>query len=345
MIGYSAKWTSKHRIVAIAALLLVAASTPAAARPSETFTNPLLPLGPDPWVIRHGGYYYFTDTLGNRIELWKARYIVDLRSAPSTVVWRAPGYGPGSASLWAPELHFISGKWYIYYAASDKRHDNDAHRRLYVLENAAPDPTKGHWQQLGPLRTTYAGIDPTVFHAQHTLYLLYSAYVGDHSDLILAPMKNPWTIGSPQVDIAHPAHRWQMHGGRKILEAPEVLKGPKGALFIVYSASACWSDHYALGMLSAARGANILDPASWHHFARPVFKSSPDHKVYGPGGANFFRSPDGTQTWMIYQAKSIRSGGCTHRSPRIQQINWSANGTPIFGVPVRTGVPLPVPSR
>lgn len=32
------------------------------------------------------------------------------------------------------------------------------------------------------------------------------------------------------------------------------------------------------------------------------------------------------------------------RSPRIQQFTWRPDGTPDFGVPVRTGVPLRAPS-
>jgi GH43 family beta-xylosidase len=62
-------------------------------------------------------------------------------------------------------------------------------------------------------------------------------------------LRNPWTLSERQVDIAAPTFAWEMQGGRKILEAPEFLEGPGGRVFLTYSASACWSDSYALGLL------------------------------------------------------------------------------------------------
>jgi GH43 family beta-xylosidase len=327
------------------AALLVLALGPVSAGASETFSNPLLPSGPDPWVAQHDGIYYYTSTLGDRIALWKTRDLGQLAKAPVTVVWRAPARGPGSASVWAPELHRIDGKWYLYYTAAEKAHDDDAHRQLYVLENTSADPTQGHWVPRGMLRTGYHGIDGTVFQLHGKLYFVYSAYVGDHSDLVIARMSNPWTLAAPQVDIAHPTYAWEMQGGRKILEGPEFLKGPSGKLFLSYSASACWSDHYALGLLSAAPDADPLDPASWHKSPRPVFAQSPANSVYAPGHNGFFKSPDGKQTWIIYHANGGPGWKCgPRRSPRMQQVHWRTNGTPDFGVPVKTGVPLAVPS-
>src|SRR5690348_3978204 len=84
---------------------------------AETFVNPLLPSGPDPWVIRHDGFYYYTNTLGNRIALWRTWDITRLRTAEEKVIWRPPAAGPDSASVWAPELHWIRGKWYLYFTA------------------------------------------------------------------------------------------------------------------------------------------------------------------------------------------------------------------------------------
>ena len=39
-----------------------------AERERMTFFNPLLPEGPDPWMVFHDGYYYFTCTSGNEIR-------------------------------------------------------------------------------------------------------------------------------------------------------------------------------------------------------------------------------------------------------------------------------------
>lgn len=311
---------------------------------AQTFVNPLLPSGPDPWVIRHDGFYYYTHTLGDRIALWRTRDITALRAAQKKVVWRPPAAGPDSASIWAPELHWIRGKWYVYFAASDQAHNDDAHRHVFVLENAAKDPLQGRWTERAMLLTSYPGIDPTEFSDGGRLYFVYSAYVGSHSDLIIARMLNPWTLAARQVDIAQPTEPWEMQGGRQILEGPEFLRGRRGQRLLVYSASACWSDQYALGMLTAAPGADLLDPRSWTKSPEPVFHASAANGVYATGHNGFFKSPDGREDWIIYHANSGAHEGCgKDRSPRIQPFTWRADGTPDFGIPVPAGVPLQAP--
>ncbi len=310
---------------------------------AETYTNPLLPSGPDPWVVQRDGVYYYMNTEGDRIALRKTRDLARLAEAPAITVWTPPHDGPGSFALWAPELHRLDGKWYLYYTASVRGHDDDAHRRIYVLENGAADPTTGTWVSKGALATERPGIDGTVFALKGRLYFVYSPYVGDHSDLVISRMANPWTLTGPQVDIAHPTHAWEMQGGRKILEGPEFLEGPTGKLFLTYSGSACWSDDYALGLLSAAAGADPMNPKAWHKSPRPVFAKSVKHGVYATGHNGFFQAPDG-QDWIIYHANSGPGMKCTaKRAPHIQPFRWREDGTPDFGVPVREGVPLPAP--
>lgn len=317
----------------LASLALLFACAVAHANGTRDYAQPLLPSGPDPWVVQRGGIYYYTSTSGDRIELRKTRDLEQLAQATPVVVWRKHAQGPASTSVWAPELHFVQGKWYLYFTAAEAGHDDDAHRHVFVLENASPDPTRGRWTERGMLKTRHTGIDGTVFEHGGQWYFVYSAYVGDHSDLVIAPMRNPWTLGSPQVDIAKPTYAWEMQGGRKILEGPEFLQGPDGKVFLSYSASACWSDDYALGLLQADGEANLLDPASWHKSPTPVFASSPQHHIYAPGHNGFFKDTDG-RDWIVYHANGGPDWKCTpRRAPRIQPIGWRADGTPDFGVP------------
>jgi GH43 family beta-xylosidase len=103
-------------------------------------------------------------------------------------------------------------------------------------------------------------------------------------------------LGSPEVIIARPDKPFEKQGGRQILEGPEFLQGPKGDLFLTYSASACWSDDYALGMLHAAPGSNPLDPKVWQKSPNSVFHKDAANSVYAPGHNGFFTSPDGRRT-------------------------------------------------
>lgn len=337
--GFAAAWM----VVAAAAAI-----TPAAAAPpmrQRTFTNPLLPSGPDPWITRDGDVYYYMHTLGDRLAIRRTTDIAGLAEAREVTVWRPPAEGPAAHSLWAPELHRIAGKWYIYYTATASGHDDDAHRGVFVLENAGPDPLEGRWIDRGRINTAHPGIDGTTFEHAGKRYFVYSPYVGADSVLAIARMASPWQLTDKEVILARPDRSWERQGGRQILEGPEFLAGPKGDLFLTYSASACWSDDYALGLLSAPAGSDPLNASAWTKSPHPVLAKSPANNVYATGHNGFFTSPDGTESWIVYHANTGPGQGCTaKRSPRIQRFGWTAKGQPVFPEPVAAESPLAAPS-
>ncbi|EGF93141.1 endo-a1,5-arabinanase [Asticcacaulis biprosthecium C19] len=311
---------------------------------AETFTNPLLDSGPDPWITRDGDTYYYMHTMGNRIVIWKTLDIASLSKAKRKTVWLPPRQGPAAISLWAPELHRIDGKWYLYYTAAEAGFDDDAHRGVFVLENASADPTTGDWVDRGRVNTALAGIDGTTFEYGGQRYFVYSPYVGPDSVLSISRMADPWTLAGGETILARPDLAWERQGGRQILEGPEFLQGPDGQLFLTYSASACWSDDYALGLLSAPAGSDPLNAASWTKSATPVLAKSVSNGIYATGHNGFFTSPDGKTTWIIYHANPGPNMGCTpQRSPRIQPVTWGDDGRPQFAEPQKDGVPIEAP--
>ncbi|MBX0292325.1 glycoside hydrolase family 43 protein [Hymenobacter sp. HSC-4F20] len=317
----------------------------AAQQPAGTFRNPLRNDGPDPWVTQHRGYYYYTNTTGSNITLWKTKALSQLRDAPAAVVWTPPATGPNSRDIWAPELHFLDGKWYLYYTATDQASPGDNARYVFVLENASADPTTGRWTDKGKVNTQYPGLDGSVFEHGGQRYFVYSAYVGAQSVLAIAPMQTPWALRPGQeVIIARPTYDWEKGGGRQILEGPEFLPGKKGQLLLVYSASACWDDNYSLGMLVAAKGSNPLRPESWTKTPSPVFYPSAENAVWGTGHNCFTKSPDGREDWIVYHAKTAADGKCAGRSSRMQRFTWNPDGTPTFGAPVSLTQPQLKPS-
>jgi GH43 family beta-xylosidase len=306
-----------------------------------TFTNPLLPSGPDPYVIKKDSFYYYTHTVGDRIQVWRTKAMSDLRNAYNQTIWTKPATGPNSENVWAPELFFFDNKWYAYYTAGSST--NLATQRMFVLENQSTDPLAGTWVEKGKLADPAAdvfAIDATVLEYNNKRYLIYSGQISaaDNTQRIyIAEMLNPWTLSSSRVQLSAPQLPWESNG--PVNEGPEILKNPAGRVFLVYSGSGCWTDDYALGMLTLADGADPMVPTNWTKSPTPVFSKNPAANVYGPGHNSFFKSADGSENWIIYHANSApgNGNGCgASRTPRMQKFTFNADGTPNFGTPVST---------
>ena len=328
---------------------------PAAVSAQKGFMNPLLTSGPDPWCLYKDGMYYYMHTTGHDLRLWKTKDITALSRAASAVIWTPPATGPMSRDIWAPEIHFLQGKWYVYFAADNG--DNYQHR-LYVLENASADPLQGQWIMKGELKTPGDkwAIDGSVFEDHGQLYLIWSGWQGEKNgeqDIFISRMKNPWTTEGERVMLSAPEYDWEKNGEIKeqgktthlyVNEGPELLKHGKD-LFLVYSASACWMDTYSLGMLRAKSGSDLMQPSSWKKSAQPVFQQSLKNQVYATGHCSFFMSPNGKENYILYHANSQPGEGCgKSRSPRAQRFSWKRDGNPSFGEPIADGVLLPLPS-
>lgn len=340
----------------LSAFLLFSPDAGAQTKKLKTFTNPILPSGADPWITYRNGYYYYTNTLGDSLIIWKTKDIADLRNSPKKTIWVPPTGKSYSREIWAPEIHFLDNKWYMYFAADDGKNKN---HRLYVLENPSADPLLGTWVFKGPLAeaSNKWAIDGSVFTYKGQLYLIWSGWEGDENgeqDIYIAKMKNPWTVEGKRVKISAPEYDWEKVGDLhdannpphvNVNEGPEVLTHGN-QIHLIYSASGCWTDDYALGMLTAKANADLLDPKSWIKSPKPVFKLNKENSVYAPGHNSFFKSPNGKEDWILYHANSKPGCGCGgQRSPRMQMFTWNKDGTPNFGLPVKTGVKITSPSE
>lgn len=318
------------------------------------FSNPLLASGPDPHVVSANGVYYYTHTSGDRIRLWATTAMSRLAEARSVTIFVPPSSGPNSRDLWAPELHRLDGRWYVYYTAGDGSRtaaDPHASQRIFVLENESADPTQGTWVDRGRLRgpdPDVWAIDGTVMEHGDDRYFLWSgrAFADDPDQHIyIAKMSDPWTLAGGRVLLSSPDRSWERAGRTGVNEAPQVLRNRQGHVFLLYSANGCWTDEYSLGMLALREGGDPLNGADWVKSARPVFGTNAIGGVHGPGHNAFFKSPDGTEDWLIYHANSAPGQGCGGaRTPRMQPIRWRDDGTPDFDTPVPSGKRIPVPS-
>ncbi|MEV7434777.1 glycoside hydrolase family 43 protein [Streptomyces griseoviridis] len=312
------------------------------------FVNPLVRQRADPHIHRHSdGGYYFTATVPeyDRIVLRRSRTLGGLATAAESVIWTRHTTGVMGAHIWAPELHRIGGKWYVYFASAPAESVWDI--RIWVLENAHQDPFAGTWVERGQVRTAWEtfSLDATTFTHRGSRYLAWAQHepgMENNTALWLSRMANPWTLTGPQIRLSTPEFDWECVGYR-VNEGPAVL-ARNGRLFLSYSASAT-DHHYCMGLLTVDADADLMDPANWSKSPSPVFTSSDTTGQYGPGHNCFTVADDGLTDVLVYHARPYKeiTGdplNDPNRHTRVQRLGWHRDGTPDFGAPVPDAAPV-----
>lgn len=336
----------------------------------KTFTNPIAGI-PDPWIVQYQGAYYTCKAHGDGINVSKSEKLTVINSTKT--IWTAPkdngAVKPWNTShVWAPELHFVDGKWYVYYAAGRPSSESGSYKmqRTGVLRSKTTDPM-GEYEDMGMIYTgdeyvpdiipttdnTCYAIDMGVVRIGTKLYAVWSGTINKESGgdqrIYIAEMSNPWTISTNRVEISKPDQPWELvQPTAKVNEGPAFLQR-NGKLFIIYSCNGSWTKYYRLAYLTLDIGDDPMNPANWKKSPNAVFYRCDDtvdeDGVNGVGHCCFTKSPDGTEDWIVYHVKNRNHGSYeTGRSTFIQRFTWNTDGTPNFGTPVGWLEPIVVPS-
>jgi GH43 family beta-xylosidase len=307
--------------------------------------TPLIEQRADPFIGKHtDGHYYFTASVPayDRIEVRRARTIAELATAKPVAVWHKPDAGPLCELIWAPEIHFNQGAWYVYFAAAPSREIKDDlfQHRVYAISTGAANPLEGQWS--GPVRIETGMdsfcLDATTFVHRGVLYYVWAQKepgIPGNSNLYIAPMSTPTRLASQAVRLSIPELEWETRGF-SVNEGPAVLIR-RGRVFLSYSASAT-DENYCVGLLHAREDANLLDPRSWSKSPRPVFKTCYEHGVYGPGHNSFTVAEDGATDLIVYHARTYTKieGDPLwdpNRHTYVKPLKWDDQGMPVFGRP------------
>ncbi len=306
---------------------------------SGTLTNPIRTNGADPWLEYWDGYYYLSTTTWNStVVMRRATTLAGLSTAPDTVVWDDAGNTSRCCSHWAPEFHRIGGTWYLTYTSGNSQTNLDG-QRIRVLRSTSSTPM-GPYEFMGTPLPNQWNIDSSYLQHGGNLYLLFSEWIGQNQTVRIQRMTNPWTVTGPQATLTTPQHSWETQGAR-VNEAPAILQRG-GRTFMTFSASSCNTADYKLG-IAELTGSDPMNPAHWTKHPQPVL--SQGNGVYGTGHNGFFTSPDGTEEWVVYHGNPSASDGCgSTRQTRAQKIDWTSDGWPVFGSPVRSGQVIAPPS-
>lgn len=306
------------------------------------FNEVWIPQRADPYVIKKDGNYYFTASLPeyHGIALRRADRLADLQDAEEVMIWRKHETGPMGEHIWAPELHYLDGKWYIYFAAGDA--ENKWNIRPYVLECQGQDPLQDEWVEKGKMQCAdddefsfrAFSLDATIFENKGKHYYVWAEKVGvgkQISNLYIAEMESPTKLKTIQVLLTTPDYDWE-RWNFWVNEGPSVIKH-NGKIYLTYSASDT-GIHYCMGMLSIDEDADMLDPAMWVKKRYPVLQSCEEKGIYGPGHNSFTEDEEGNPI-LVFHARTEKEivGDPLYNPNRhamLMPVEWNEAGEPVF---------------
>ena len=307
------------------------------------YNKPFIEQRADPYVYRHvDGTYYFTASVPDydRIILRKSDTLLGLESAEEKSIWIKHESGDMSKHIWAPELHYINGKFYIYFAAS--REEEKWRLRPYILECAGSDPMNDEWIERGMIQRSdddiYSfkafSLDATILENKGEYYYIWAEKVSvgiQISNIYIAKMESPTKLATAQVLLTTPDYDWE-RVDIWVNEGPAILK-KNGKIFLTYSASAT-GECYCLGMLSIDENADLLDPREWKKEKKPVLSSDREKGFYGPGHNSFTKLPDGRDVCVFHARTYLEIEGDPlydpNRHTMLMEVKWDESGWQIF---------------
>ncbi len=307
------------------------------------FNEPWILQRADPYVTKaDDGFYYFTASVPkyDRIILRRSKTLAGLADAEEHTVWTKHESGIMGDHIWAPEIHYVMGRWYIYFAAGSA--EDKWKIRPYVLECQGDDPVEDIWKEMGKMKChpedefsfRAFSLDATVFEHHGSWYYIWAEKVGvgkQISNLYIARMKSPYELDTIQILLTTPDYDWE-RVGYWVNEGPAVLKR-NGRIFLTYSASET-GIAYCVGMLTADENADLLDPKSWVKERYPVLRSDDSKGVYGPGHNSFTVDEEGNDI-MVYHARTETEiiGDPLYNPNRhamLMRISYDEKGYPVF---------------
>ena len=273
----------------------------------------------DPYVIRDGENYYHCYANTEGIFVARSEVLTDIGKGECVKVYDS---GTGLPDWYAPELHNINGKWYIY-ASPD--YGNGEHF-MSVLEADLP---MGNYRNLGIVKgmENKWSIDGTVLKYMDEWYFVWTCCV----EMYIQKMNAPWSVTGEPVLLSKAEYPFELKC-HTINEGPAVLYR-NGKILIVYSANDSRCDDYCLGLLVFDGQGDILDKNNWTKLPYAVFEKT--EKILGPGHCSFTTVTEkGRETdYIVYHANTEPGSGWGGRHVFAQPFSWDTMGLPVFGKP------------
>lgn len=308
----------------------------------EHFPFPIALNRADPCIGRWNGKYYFIATNdaddNHTIYVREADTIPELAEAKEHLILDSSTYEGIGGLLWAPEFHEINGRLFIFHAATPGEFFREESHVMELREGGSPI-CAGDWS--APRRVVKSDgtdlceagkeitLDMTCFEWQGEWYAVWSQRQFLPKDLgawlyiaKLNPEK-PWRLLTEPVVLSKPEYGWA-NNHTFVDEGPFALvRGD--TLYLTFS-SAAVDASYVVGLLTAKKGGDLLDPRSWKKKNYPILTSRSVEGEFGTGHNAYVTDGDGT-VWNTYHA---RPGVDGVRSSGIRRVHFDSEGEPVL---------------
>ncbi len=275
------------------------------------YKTPFIIERADPQVYLHfDGYYYMCASVPKYdvIELRRAKSLDELENASVKNVWYKHDFGMQSELIWAPEIHYVEGSFYIYYAAaSDKNQDErdcTFKHRMFAIKCLGQNPMTDEFVECGQIKTNQDSfsLDATILQVKNNNYYIWAQKeVGadSNSNIYLAKMISPTELDSRQECISKPEYAWETQGF-KVNEGPAVLVHDE-RIFLTFSASAT-DENYCIGLMYADVKDDLTKKASWTKLDQPIMQTDAKNLRIGPGH-NSFTYDENKNPLIVYHCR------------------------------------------
>ncbi|MCH5337140.1 MAG: family 43 glycosylhydrolase [Acetatifactor sp.] len=295
----------------------------------------------DPCIGKWKGKYYFIST--NDLDHEHSIYIREADSIPGLVtaqqvkILDAYTYPHLGNLLWAPELHVIQDRLYVFHAGTPQEFLEEQCHVMALKEGGNP-MRASDWEM--PRRVVKkdgsclygeAGItlDMTEFEVGGKYYVCWSQRqfkpVDQGAWLYIACIdpKEPWKLISDPVLLSMPEYGWA-NNHTFVDEGPFALI-TEDRIFLTFSSAAVDST-YVVGLMSANPNADLLKPENWVKENYPLLSSRSAEGEFGPGHNAYVIDDDGL-VWNTYHARPGVNGP---RSSGIRRVHFNAEGFPVL---------------
>ena len=297
----------------------------------KKYTNPIIKFNmdeygrtADPYVLRCNDKYYHCYIKPDGVYLTETDELCDIGKGREIRIFKNI---PKATEWYAPELHKIGGKWYVYGSPTV---DGENMHIMSVLEFDGESPM-GEYEYKGAIRglENKWSIDGTVFEYEDKTWFVWATC----GKLCMAEMPDPYSIKDETFELAKSGELDFERRDGNIIEGPAVIKkGDK--IHIVYSANNSKGDEYCLGLLTFC-GGDITDCTSWKKSENAVFEKTDD--IFGPGHCSFTTVTENgkDEGYIVYHANLKSGSGWFGRCVWIQRFGWNSANMPVFGKPMR----------